>query len=88
MISTLYKGLTEQQKKELNAAAMDAKPVIRQVMADIQRKMKACEQHRRSRKNYFMPSWKQYQADCNGYLRGLEETFEVLKSISDQGATK
>ena len=87
MISSLTKGMTEERKIEFAAMAKDARPVLKQLRVLLQAKVVACNSKRLQRRNYFMPSWSQYQADCNGYLRGIEEIDNVLKSISDQEST-
>lgn len=84
MITSLYSGLTEEQRKTLDLQAAEAQLLIKQVRKYLRQKQRTCESKRRGRGNYFMPAWKEYQADCNGYLRAYEEILDAFNSMSSK----
>lgn len=75
-------GLNDQDKDDLKASMLAAAPTFERLTKLLEDKLKAIDKERRSKKNYLLPTWKYYQADCNGYSRALEE---LLNLIPDQG---
>ena len=84
----LLKDLTSEQQRVVRLQALEGKLLFKQVAKVLEERLSTCERKRRARSNYFMPGWKMYQADCNGYMRGIEDCVELIKSISDQEAIK
>ena len=87
MLKSLQAGLSDEQIEVITAQGKEATILIKQMIKVADEKVRACEKARRSRKNYQMSSWSQYQADCNGYIRAIDEVLNVLKSFSDKGTT-
>ncbi len=83
MKTNWLRGLTEQDKEELRTSILAARPAFDRLLELVQEKQSLTETKRRARSTYFMPSWKSYQADCNGYLRALEELKQLIQP--DQG---
>ena len=76
--SAWYAGLSEQEKQELKASLAAARPALDRLAQILEKKKTIIEDKRTSRSCYFMPAWKQYQADCNGNIRALKETLQLI----------
>ena len=83
MNTKLIKGLSKQEAEELRASMLAALPAFEKITELLTEKQRVTESQRRKRSNYFMSRWASYQADCNGYLRALDEVKHLIKP--DQG---
>ena len=78
------KGLSAQDQEDLRASILVAYPAFERLIKLIEERQSTTDLKRRARSTYFMPAWKSYQADCNGYLRALEEIKQLINP--DQGS--
>lgn len=81
MLNSLTKGLSVDRKESVAEQARESRLLQEQMIRVLEEKKSMCQRKRTRRRTYLMPAWKEYQADCNGYLRGIEEQLELLKSL-------
>lgn len=84
MKTELLKGKNQQQKEQFRADWVASRPVREHLGDILESRIKETSRKRLSRAKYFMPSWKEYQADCIGYIRALEELKQLLSDQEDQ----
>ena len=75
----LYNGLDEGQAVEFDKWLLENQDRLEQFAIVIRQKLKANAKQRRERSAYDKPAFSEFQADCNGYERALEEVLTYLK---------
>lgn len=75
----LFKGLDEGQAAEFEKWMLEHQDRLEQFAIVIRDKLAANAKQRRARDAYDKPAFSEFQADCNGYERALEEVLIYLK---------
>jgi hypothetical protein len=75
----LYNGLDEGQAVEFEKWLVEHQSRLEQFAIVIRQKLHANAKLRRERGAYDKPAFSEFQADCNGYERALEEVLSYLK---------
>ena len=74
------KGVPKEREQEMREKIVLAKPAMLRLTEILDTSIKETDNARRKRSAYFMPAWSEYQADCNGYIRALQEVQHLINS--------
>lgn len=74
-----YNGLEEGEIEEFEKRVLENEDLLNQLAKIIEQKVEANNKIRRDRGAYDKPAYSEFQADCNGYERALEEVLLYLK---------
>ncbi len=78
--SRWYNGCeTASAKLELEQRVLEQEDLLLILATVIEQKLQANSRLRREKAAYDKPAFSEFQADCNGYERGLEELLSYLK---------
>lgn len=75
----LYNGLGPEEWDEFEKRVFENEDLLLQFVKIFEAKLKSNRKLRRERSAYDKPAFSEFQADCNGYERALEEVLEYLK---------
>ena len=77
--SRWYNGLSEGEIEEFEKRLFENEDLLRQLATIVEQKVESNNKIRRDRNAYDKPAFSEFQADCNGYERALEEVLDYLK---------
>ena len=83
MYTSWAKGLTEQQKNDLQLNIRASQPFIKRVLEILEGRLAACEQLGLSRDSYDKASWPYFQADLLGEQRAYRKIIDLFNNIKE-----
>lgn len=69
----------EEQKEEFQKRLLQNVDLFRRLAEIVNDKVRGNSRSRIEKKSYEVPAWSEYQADSNGFERGMTEILELLK---------
>lgn len=78
MKTTITKGLTEEETKEISMEFISSVYLRKRLISVLEDRISSARQVTISSSSYDSPSWAYSQADNNGYERGLREVISLL----------
>lgn len=78
-----YNGVEEDSKAELEKRYLENEDLFIILATIIMQKLAANAKLRRDKGAYDKPAYSEFQADCNGYERALEEVLIYLKTTKE-----
>jgi hypothetical protein len=71
--------LPPEQREEIEKRLRENKDLLEILYHIVVQKIEAVQRERRKKSAYDKPAFSEFQADCNGYERALEEVLTYLK---------
>lgn len=74
-----FKGLDEQQKKEMKVQILESRLVLDRLAKLLREELEESVTDMAKKEHFYMPSWSEYQASRLGEQRALRKAIELIE---------